>query len=201
MNRGVSAIVLAAGKSLRMGSCKQLLSLGGSTVISRCLTTLQSGGIGDIVVVVSEDGREVAAAAQRHDVRVVVNRAEDADMASSVRTGRDAIAPDIGGILVALCDYPLVTPATVALLVRLHGTYPDGIIIPTHEGRRGHPVLIPRTILEELREGMTLRDVVQHDQNRIYDTPVDDAGILVDMDTPEDYTYLAGILNQADNVS
>lgn len=199
MNRGVSAIVLAAGRSRRMGRCKQLLSLGGATVISRCLTTLQCGGIGDIVVVVSEDGREVAAAAQRHDVRVVVNRAEDADMASSVRTGRDAIAPDVGGILVALCDYPLVTPATVALLVRLHGTFPDGIITPTHKGRRGHPLLVPRTILDELREGMTLRDVVQHDQHRIYDAPVDDAGIRIDMDTPEDYTYLAGILNQAEN--
>lgn len=200
MSGKVAAILLAAGRSTRMGSCKQLLPLGGATVIDRCLATLQRGGINDIVVVVSEKGREVAAAGRKQNARVIVNRMTDSDMASSVRTGRDAVDADVSGILIALCDYPLVAPETVALLVRLHNTFPDGIITPAYEGRRGHPLLFARTILDELDEGMTLRDVVRSDPHRTYDVPVDDAGILMDMDTPEDYARLAGILDQSRGV-
>ena len=61
MNRDVSAILLAAGMSRRMGRCKQLLPLGETTVIGRCLDTLQRGGVSAIVVVVSAGGEEVAA--------------------------------------------------------------------------------------------------------------------------------------------
>lgn len=193
MTRTVAAILLAAGKSTRMGSCKQLLPLGGTTVIDRCLTTIQRGGINDIVVVVSENGRDVADAARRNGVRVAVNRTGDGDMSSSVRTGLNAVDAGVSGILVALCDYPLVAPATIALLARLHGTFPDGIITPGYEGRRGHPLLFARSIIDELAEGMTLRDVVRHDLHRIYEVPVEDAGILMDMDTPEDYARLAGM--------
>lgn len=200
MSGKVAAILLAAGRSVRMGSCKQLLPLGGSTVIDRCLATLQRGGIDDIVVVVSESGQEVAAAAQKHGARVVVNRTAGGDMASSVRTGRDAVDADVSGILVALCDYPLVAPETVAVLVRLHGIFPEGIITPEFDGRRGHPLLFARTILDELAEDMTLRDVVGLDPHRRYDLPVDDAGILMDMDTPEDYARLAGMVDREASV-
>ncbi|OGU14050.1 MAG: glycosyl transferase [Geobacteraceae bacterium GWC2_53_11] len=200
MSGNVAAILLAAGRSRRMGSCKQLLPLGKATVIDRCLTTLQQGGIGDIVVVVSESGQQIAAAARKHDVRVVVNRVDDGDMASSVRAGRDALDAGTSGIVVALSDCPLVSPETVSLLVHLHDIFPDGIITPAHEGRRGHPLLFARTILDELAEEMTLRDVVQSDLHRIYEVPVDDIGILMDMDTPDDYVRLAGILDQSTGV-
>jgi molybdenum cofactor cytidylyltransferase len=196
MSREVAAILLAAGKSSRMGSCKQLLPLGETTVIDRCIMTLQQGGIADIVVVVSENGGRVADAAMKHGVHVAVNHTKEGDMASSVRIGRDAIAAGINGIMVALCDYPLVSPDTIAVLRRLHYTFPDGIITPAYEGRSGHPLLFARTILDELAEGMTLRDVVRRDPNRMYQVPVEDAAILLDMDTPEDYARLAGMVNQ-----
>lgn len=192
--------MLAAGRSRRMGSCKQLLPLGGTTVIDRCLTTLQQGGIGDIVVVVSESGQQIAAAARKYDVRVVVNRVDDGDMASSVRAGRDALDAGTSGIMVALSDYPLVSPETVSLLVHLHDIFPDFIITPVHEGRRGHPLLFARSILDELAEGMTLRDVVQNDLHRIYEVPVNDIGILMDMDTPDDYIRAGTMLAQLKNV-
>lgn len=200
MSRTVAAILLAAGRSTRMGCCKQLLLLGGTTVIDRCLTTLQRGGVNDIVVVVSKDGLEVAAAAQRPGVRVVINRSDDGDMASSIRTGRDAIDDGASGILVALCDYPLVAPATIAVLARQHDAFPEGIIIPGFEERRGHPLLFARPILDELAGDMTLRDVVRHDPHRVHTIPVEDAGILMDMDTPDDYARLAALLKQPADV-
>jgi molybdenum cofactor cytidylyltransferase len=99
-------------------------------------------------------------------------------------------------VIVALCDYPLVTPATVKYLVEMHALFPDGIITPRFQDNRGHPLLFARTILDELEEGMTLRDVMRRDPARVHDAPVNDPGILTDMDTPEDYVRIYALLNQ-----
>ena len=193
MTGRVAAILLAAGRSRRMGSCKQLLPLGGVTVIGRCLDSLVTGGAGEVVVVVSEEDSEVADAARAYPVRIVVNPEPDGDMASSVRAGRDALPAEFSGVIVALCDYPLVSAATVSRLIEEHGDSPDSIIIPCHGGRRGHPLLFPRAILNELTGGLILRDLVQRNPERIRCLDVDDPGVLIDMDTPEDYHRICGM--------
>lgn len=192
MSGSVAAILLAAGKSRRMGSCKQLLQLGETTVIGRCLNTLVKGGVSKIVVVVSLDGDEVVKAALVYPVLVVTNSTVEGDMASSVRVGRDALPANTSGVIVALCDYPQVVPATVALLLESHAAEPHCIIIPSHGGRRGHPVLVPRLILEELQGNLTLKDLVRCNPDRLLCIEVDDPGVLIDMDTPEDYRRLCG---------
>jgi molybdenum cofactor cytidylyltransferase len=194
MRTTVAAVLLAAGKSSRMGSCKPLLPLGDETVIERCLKTLRHGGVNDIVVVVSLHGEDVARAARGHTVRIVVNPDESGDMASSIRVGRDTTPPETSGIIVALCDYPLVAPGTVQALIDQHRKHPECIITPTCTGRRGHPLLLPRSILEELTEGKNLRDLLKKDSTRIRDVILDDPGILIDMDTPDDYRTVCAML-------
>ena len=190
MSDSVAAIVAAAGLSRRMGSCKQLLDLGGKTVMKRCLETLLSGGIQQIVVVVGPQGEDVASEAGRFKVEIAVNEDLAGDMASSVRIGRQQLAINVTGVIVALCDYPLVTSDTIAHLVACHTAAPGTILIPTHCGRKGHPTLFPTAALDELTEGVTLRDVVHREPLRIQLIEVDDPGILQDMDTPEDYHLL-----------
>ena len=187
MTGRVAAILLAAGKSRRMGSCKQLLPLGRSTVIECYLETLFAAGVNEIVVVVSPEGDTVAEAVRRYPAAIAVNPLMDGDMASSVRIGREALSPEASGVIIALCDYTLVLPDTVTSLVAGHAGAPGSIFIPCHEGRRGHPLLFPRAALNELAEGLILRDLVRRDPDRVVQLDVADDGILVDMDTPEDY--------------
>lgn len=194
MPNRVAAILLAAGQSRRMGRCKQLLPLGGTTVLGRCLDTLAAAGLDDIVVVVSPAGEAVAAEARRYTVRVVVNPEAGGDMASSLLAGRNVLATGVSGVIVALCDYPLVQPSSVVRLVEFHAAEPDRIIIPSHEGRRGHPLLVPRLILDELQGDLTLRDLVRRDPDRLRTIEVDDPGILLDMDTPEEYRRLCTLV-------
>ena len=194
MKTAVAALLLAAGKSSRMGRCKPLLPLGNGTVIDRCLKTLHQGGVNDIVVVVSIHGEDVARAARDHGVQTVVNPDESGDMASSIRTGRDSTNPEASGIIVALCDYPLVLPGTVKTLIDQHAKHPDSIITPTCQGHRGHPLLLPRSILAELTEGKILRDLLKKDATRIREVPLVDTGILIDMDTPDDYRAVCAML-------
>lgn len=108
MNRSVAAILLAAGRSSPRGRCKQLLPLGDATVIGRCLDTLLHGGIDEIVVVVAATGHDVADAARTYPVRIVFNPDSAGDMASSVRIGRDDLDKSYSGVIIALCDYPLI---------------------------------------------------------------------------------------------
>lgn len=196
MKGSVAAILLAAGKSRRMGSCKQLLPLGGSTVIGRCLDALLAGGVSEIVVVVAAAGNPVAAAVQDYPLRIVVNPQDEGDMASSVRSGRDALTPTASGVIVALCDYPLVSAATISSLLAAHRESPDRIIIPRHEEQYGHPLLFPRPVLDELADHLILRDLVRRDPTRILSHAVKDPGVLVDMDTPDDYRRICGMMNQ-----
>jgi len=182
----VAAIVAAAGQSRRMGTCKQLLDLGGKTVLARCLDTLLAGGVKQIVVVVGPGGERVAAEAGRFPVDIAVNQARDGDMASSVLAGRQNLR-SASGAIVALCDYPLVSSATINYLSAVHTVAPASILIPRHGGRKGHPTLFPVGLLDELALGGTLRDIVQRHQDEVTLLDTGDAGILHDMDTPEDY--------------
>lgn len=195
MTGSVAAILLAAGKSRRMGSCKQLLPLGESTVIGRCLDALVTGGAGEIAVVVSEGGNGVAAAVRDYPVRIVVNPECEGDMASSVRAGRDALTAEVSGVVVSLCDYPLVSAGTINRLIVGHGESPGSIIIPCYRERRGHPLLFPLGILNELVNDLILRDLVRRVPNRIRCLDVDDPGVLLDMDTPEDYRRICSLIS------
>lgn len=194
MTGSAAAILLAAGKSRRMGSCKQLLPLGSGTVIARCLDTLVAAGIDEIVVVVSPDGHGVAEAARKYPVNIVVNPEPDGDMASSVRAGRDALTTEAHGVIVFLCDYPLVSAETITSLIEEHGDSPGSIIVPCHREKRGHPLLFPRAILNELTNDLILRDLVRRDPERIRCLDIDDRGVLLDMDTPEDYRRICEML-------
>lgn len=197
MSCPVAAIVPAAGLSRRMGSCKQLLDLGGKPVLAHCLETLLAGGITEIVVVVNQQGGAVAALAERYPVRVVVNPDPAGEMASSVMAGRAVLASPISGVMIALADCPLIAATTIAVLRCAHGANPDAILIPCHNQRKGHPTLFPSAVLAELTTGGTLRDVVRHDPGRVRLLEVADPGILMDMDTPADYQQMCMVVSQS----
>jgi len=190
VSSSVAAIVTAAGLSRRMGSCKQLLELGGKTALARCLETLLAGGVREIVVVVGVNNEAVAAEAGRFPVKIVVNNDPHGDMASSVRAGRAVLPATASAVIVALSDYPLIQPVTVKRLRYAHAEEPDRIVIPCHNDQRGHPLLFPSRVLEELKGDLILRDLVRVDPTRLRCIMVDDPGILADMDTPADYRRL-----------
>lgn len=194
MSGTVAAIVAAAGESRRMGACKQLLDLGGKTVIARCIESILQGGISRVVVVVGPGGERVKAEAGRYPVEVVVNRAPGGDMASSVLAGRRELEPAVSGVVVALCDYPLIAPATIGYLAAVHRSAPTAILIPRHRGRKGHPTLFPNELLAGLEQGGTLRDILHRSAERVSLLDTEDGGILHDMDTPEEYRRMLRVI-------
>ncbi|HTG81778.1 MAG TPA: nucleotidyltransferase family protein [Geobacteraceae bacterium] len=194
MQTHVSAILLAAGSSRRMGQCKQLLPLDGRPAIVRCLESILAAGVAGITVVVGADGTEVELAIAHLPVTVVLNTIYGSDMAGSVLVGLQRVGHKTSGILVCLADHPLIEARTCRLLMEEHRRRPDAILIPTYQGRKGHPTLFPRTIIAELAFLPTLRDVIGRHANRVRFLEVDDPAIVEDMDTPADYRRLVARL-------
>ena len=187
METKVSVILLAAGRSQRMGAKKQLLPIQGRAAVVRCLESLRDAQFAEIVLVVNREAGDVADAAKDFPVRVAVNEIPESDMAASVKTGLACIDRNATGVLICLCDHPLVRPATLEAMVSTHARMPDAIIIPVYHGRKGHPTLFPSVFLEDLGKHATLRDVIGHHHAKISFLNVDDEGVILDMDTPEDY--------------
>ncbi len=120
-------------------------------------------------------------------VSLVVNDNRDSDMAGSVRAGFASLDQSCSAVLVCLADHPLASAETILSLMRAHQESPDKIIIPAYHGKRGHPSLFPATILQEIFIFDTLRDIVRQDEKRVRVIDVPDEGVILDMDTKEDY--------------
>ncbi|MBI5118194.1 nucleotidyltransferase family protein [Candidatus Poribacteria bacterium] len=211
MSHEVSAILLAAGSSKRMGKPKQLLPLGERPVIVHCLETIRGAGIDDIVVVVGSNSDEILQAIEAFTpitvrnripesdrfaptfdfrpstIRVVQNETPEADMCESVRVGLKKINPASPGIFICLADHPLVKAETFMGMRRCHAERPGAIILPVHKGKRGHPPLLPREILAEIDAVRTLRDLIRRHSKEVHCLDVNDEGVVFDMDTREDY--------------
>jgi molybdenum cofactor cytidylyltransferase len=170
-----------------MGTPKQLLLLGDKPVIRWCADAIMASGVQDLVVVVNAESERIVAALEGLPAKVVRNDAADSQMADSVRIGVRALDDRVSGVLICLSDHPLIAPDTFRTVIQTHHREPDKIIIPCQGGRRGHPALFPRTILNEILAGGTLRDIIGKEGRRVGQVDVHDEGILHDMDTVEDY--------------
>jgi CTP:molybdopterin cytidylyltransferase MocA len=158
----------------------------------RCIEALRHAGVAEVVVVVAKGGvgDAVARAVTHLGATIATNPDAGSDMAGSIRVALAAADPSASGVLVALCDHPLVAPGTVSVLRAEHTLHPDAILVPVYEGRKGHPTLFPRAILEEIAALPTLRDVVRKDPARVREIDVRDEGVVLEMDTPEEYARL-----------
>ena len=186
----ISAIVLAAGKSERMGRPKALLPIRGRTFLENILDAVARSSIKDTVVVVGHHRDEILG--HVHDLpKVVFNPEYEQGMVTSFQAGIRALSPDVSGAVLFLVDHPLVEPATIESLIANFA--PNRIVLPVFQGRRGHPVLFAREVLQEIlslppSEGANI--VVRRDPGRIVEVSVDAPGILVDIDTPEQFRKL-----------
>lgn len=189
MPQRLTAIVLAAGASRRMGRCKPLLPIDGRPAIEWCLAALIRAGIDEPIVVTGANRDAVAAALRHLPVRLAHNPLPESGMADSLRAGLRAAGSGIRAAMVCLADQPLIAPETFRRLREQHAAMPEKILIPVFAGRRGHPSVFPMRLLGALRddETLTLRDIIGDNAQSVYEFPVSDRAVVMDMDTPSDY--------------
>ncbi|WP_310598785.1 DVU_1551 family NTP transferase [Desulfobulbus sp.] len=191
----LSALILAAGLSSRMGELKALLPLNGRTMLGQGVALFSAFGVDDIVVVTGHRAGEIGAAATEAGARLAHNPDHAAGMYGSIRTGAAALAGRCDGFFLLPVDMPLVRCGTVRLLAASFAGQPALACCPVFAGRRGHPPLIHADLIasilaQEHPEGgmrglLAQIEAVRPDQVR--EVPVADAHIHLDLDTPEAY--------------
>lgn len=188
--------MLAAGSSTRMGQPKALLPIQGQPTLLRCLTPLLHGSVWEIVVILGPETESAATLLEGLPIKLINNTLPGSEMATSARLGYQAMSPQSAGALVFPVDHPLVHPDTIKKLVARALKSPDKIVIPTFQDRRGHPTLFPKKMLAELYQGLNLREIIGRHPEKVALLPVEDEGVLQDMDTPEDYQEICRRLEE-----
>ena len=197
--RVIPAIVLAAGKSTRMGHPKAALPLGDDTFLSRIVRTFHDARIDHVIVVVGHEADAVRASLSSTDVtvRFVDNPDYESGQFSSFVKGLDAAdRSDVSAALVTLVDVPLVTAATIRAVVEQYLQTGAPIVRPTRGSQHGHPVLIDRSLFDEFRHADRAggaKPIVRAHASPAGDLAIEDDGAFLDIDTVADYQRVMGM--------
>ena len=189
----VGAVVLAAGRSQRMGENKLLLPLDGVPIVARVVGEVLGAGVRPVVVVTGHEAESVRAALAGQPVGFAHNPDYTSGLAGSLRVGLAALG-DVDGALICLGDMPLVTRGHIGALLRAFD--PDGdhtIYIPTWERKRGNPILWARHHFAEMSAiagDVGAKGLLDQHAGAVKLVPVDDAGVTVDVDTPQAFDEL-----------
>jgi CTP:molybdopterin cytidylyltransferase MocA len=195
----LGAVVLAAGRSSRMGDLKPLLEVDGRPLLAWAIGAFREAGVADVVVVAGHRRDEVAATAEAAGARVLTNADYDAGMYSSLRVGVLGLDDAAGRFFVLPADMPLVRSETIGRLVRQGRVARTAVgaraqvVIPEHGGIPGHPPLLESALRREIRATDPpggLRELLDAHAEVTVRVPVDDLGVLLDADTPDDIARL-----------
>jgi molybdenum cofactor cytidylyltransferase len=195
----ISAVILAAGLSSRMGRTKALLASDtGESFLARIVRSLKEAGIDDVVAVIGHDRDAIAEAMRRDRVpaRIVVNERYRTGQRSSVIAGLDAIdRPEVEAMMLTLVDVPLFASSTARAVIDRYRTSGSPVIRPVRGDQHGHPIVIDRSLFGDLRRSDSdagIKPIVRAHVSSTGDVTVDDDGAFVDVDTPERYYELFG---------
>ena len=190
MSESYPAVIPAAGRSHRMGRAKALLDAGGKTFLGQILSSLREGGAGPLLVIVRDLDDPVAREAREQGGEAILNPDPSTGPVSSLQAGIRALPDAAAAVLFAPVDHPLFSPETVRALILGFVESRAPLVVPAFHGWRGHPVLFGRELFPELLEKDLpegARTVVRRYLDARLQLPVEDPGILADLDTPEDY--------------
>ncbi len=188
----ISAVVLAAGLSTRMGRPKQLLAFGEHTAIEQVVSVVLASAVDEVVVITGHERAAVETALAKWSVRIVFNpNYAHGEMLSSVQAGLRALAAHSQAALLVAGDMPALEGDVIAQLTQAYRARgADFVYIPSYQMQAGHPVVVPRAYwppILALPSSDNLRSVLRAESTRVHWVEVDTPSVLRDMDTPADY--------------
>jgi len=189
----IAGLIAAAGYSSRMGVFKPLLPLGEKTVIETAVDSLKQGGIQDIRVITGYQGEKIHAVLEGFDGRVLDNPLYPEGMFSSILAGIRNLEPDTEAFFLLPGDNPLIRRRSIKEILRVYRKTGAAVVYPVFNGKRGHPPLIsakcfPAILRSDGAGG--LRHVLARFEVDSAEAVVADEGILIDIDTVDDYRKL-----------
>lgn len=188
--KGISAIILAAGESKRMGSPKMLLDFGGITMLETVIRNVKASAVDDIIVVTGAFHNEIERIVENAGVRNCHNSIYKEGMLSSVQCGFRNLPENCEAALVFQGDQPLISSAVADMVINVFRRREKGIVVPVFQKKRGHPLLVARKYFEEIAKldpDKGLRSLSEIFSGDVEEVTVEEAGIIRDFDTFDQY--------------
>ena len=189
----LSAILLAAGESKRMGALKQLMPLGKNTLLEQAVDNILNSSVDETIVVVGHRAEEVSKAIASRPVKIMLNPNYQQGMSTSIIAGLAMVDPKAQAVMLALADQPLVESGTINQLIDAFNRHDKGIAVPTHRGKRGNPVIFSIEYKEELlklKGDIGGREIIKNHPDDVLEVAIDSEGVITDIDTQDDYQQL-----------
>jgi CTP:molybdopterin cytidylyltransferase MocA len=188
----IAAVVLSAGESSRMGQAKALLPIDGQTFIERIVGALKQTSTARVIVILGHDAEEMKRRVGHLPIEILVNPDYKLGQLSSLQVAVRHLEKtfDCDGMLVHLVDHPYIDSGLVATMIERFYQSGKLIVVPRHNGKRGHPVIFSRKLFGELLSApmdQGAKAVVNAHRDDTLEIDTHDEGITVDIDTPELY--------------
>ena len=195
----IAAIVLAAGSSSRMGEPKPLVRLGDRPLLTWVLDAVRGSRVSEVVVVLGDAAERIRAEVPLAETRVVENPSFREGMSSSLRTGISSLSDAAEAFFVVLADAPFVRSDSYDAMIAVREKTRARIVLPTYRGVRGNPVMLDRSLgpeADSITGDRGCREIRQRHPEETAEVPLDDPGVLIDIDTPEDAQFAREALRE-----
>lgn len=197
----ISAIVLAAGMSKRMGKLKQLIKVGDRSLLENTLSAVRESRVSETILVLGYQAELIERTVSvDRATRIVVNESYEKGMSTSIQAGLQKISPQSAAALIVLADQPFLKPAVINELIAEREKSGASILFPVYRGFRGNPVLIDRSLFSEMMQisgDIGCRSLFGLHPEKIKKVPVNDIGILIDIDTAGDLEKVTSLKEEA----
>ena len=186
----VSAILLAAGESQRMGRPKLLLPFGSSTILGQTIDNLLGSKVDEVIVVLGARAQEMKKIVAGRRVKVAFNPDYHQGMSTSIIAGLKRVNSKVQRVMVALADQPLIDKDTYNRLIEKSLSCDNSIVVPAYQTKRGNPIIFPIKYQEELLglEGdVGGREILKKHPDDMLEVAVDSESVKIDINTLDDY--------------
>ena len=193
----ISAIILAAGESRRMGvQNKLLLQIDSEVLIRKFVKSVSNSLVDAVLVVVGFEAEKIKAVLHDQSVKFVENPSYEEGMTTSIQSGVKASSNESTGLMICLADMPFAETSDLNLLIQAFNDYRSTesslIIVPVFQGKRGNPVLFSEVFREKIltHKGEGCREIVRQFPHYVKEVSMENDNLLRDIDTPEDYMFV-----------
>ena len=193
----ISAIILAAGESRRMGvQNKLLLQIDSEVLIRKFVKSVSNSLVDAVLVVVGFEAEKIKAVLHDQAVKFVENPSYEQGMTTSIQSGVKASSNESTGLMICLADMPFAETSDLNLLIQAFNDYRSTesslIIVPVFQGKRGNPVLFSEVFRDKIltHKGEGCREIVRQFPHYVKEVSMENDNLLRDIDTPEDYMFV-----------
>jgi len=190
----VTGVILAAGQGRRMGKAKQLLLLGGKSMVWHVATTACQSALDEVIVMTGAYEQAVTHALQDLPLRIIYNADWALGQSTSVKKAVQSITAERQAVIFLLADQPLIDSSLINEIIKVYDATNASVIIPRWRNKPGNPVLFDleawRSALLQLTGDEGARQIIRNNQERIHYIELLDEQSLFDVDTPAEYEMM-----------